>query len=147
MSTSATDFSVLFLANIMGKPIAIIGKAKEEILILKPKKAINQAVTVVPILAPIITPIDSTRLSNPALAKLTTITVVAEDDWINNVIKKPVNTPRKRFLVILLNIWRSLFPAAFCIPSLMIFIPKMKKPKAPSRFNDSNSPKSIFVFL
>ena len=81
-------------ANISGKPMAIIGKANVEILILNPKNAISQAVMVVPMLAPIITPMDSTRLSKPAFAKLTTITVVAEDDCTRHVIKKPVKTPK-----------------------------------------------------
>ena len=90
-----------------------IGRAKDDILILKPKNEINQAVTVVPIFAPIITPIDSISDNNPALAKLTTITVVAEEDWIKRVIRKPVKTPNTLFLVMLLKIWRSLFPAAF----------------------------------
>ena len=47
-------------------------------LTLKPNIVINQAVIVVPIFAPIITLIDSTSVSNPALEKLTTINVVAE---------------------------------------------------------------------
>ena len=38
------------------------------------------AVRVVPKLAPMITPIDSVRVNRPAFTKLTTITVVAEDD-------------------------------------------------------------------
>ena len=38
------------------------------------------AVTVVPILAPIITPIDWESVRSPAFTKLTTITVVAEED-------------------------------------------------------------------
>ena len=49
-----------------------------------------QAVTVVPILAPIMTLIDSASVSNPAFTKLTTITVVAEEDWIRAVINTPV---------------------------------------------------------
>ena len=47
---------------------------------LKPKAEMIQAVTVVPILAPIITPMDCDKLSKPALTKLTTITVVADED-------------------------------------------------------------------
>ena len=47
---------------------------------LKPSHATSQAVTVVPILAPIITPIACESVSSPAFTKLTTITVVADDD-------------------------------------------------------------------
>ena len=47
---------------------------------LKPISDTIHAVTVVPILAPIITEIDSANVNNPAFTKLTTITVVADDD-------------------------------------------------------------------
>ena len=70
------------------------------ILNLNPSIAISQPVRVVPILAPIIIPIDWVRESNPALTKLTTITVVAEDDWTKHVVIKPVNTPENLFCVI-----------------------------------------------
>ena len=58
----------------------IAGSAILLILNLKPRIATNHPVIVVPIFAPIIMPIDSVRVSNPALTKLTTITVVAEED-------------------------------------------------------------------
>lgn len=58
----------------------IIGMAKAEIFTLKPRILINHAVVVVPMLAPKITPNDWDKLSRPALANPTTITVVAEDD-------------------------------------------------------------------
>ena len=103
--------------------MAMISKAKADIFTLKPIKEMIQAVTVVPILAPIITPIDSVRLSNPALTKLTTITVVAEDDCTKAVSKNPVNTPFKRLEVMELNICLILDPATFWMPSLITFIP------------------------
>jgi hypothetical protein len=57
-------------------------KGKEMALMenLNPKSDINQAVNVVPILAPIITPTDWVKEIRPALTKLTSITVVAELD-------------------------------------------------------------------
>ena len=55
---------------------------------------------VVPILAPIITPADSTKVSSPAFTKLTVITVVAEEDCTIAVIKNPVITPKYLFDVI-----------------------------------------------
>ena len=80
---------------------------------LKPNAEIIQAVTVVPMLAPIITPMDCERVSSPAFTKLTTITVVAEDDWISAVISTPVKTPVTRLVVIAVKILRSLSPANF----------------------------------
>ena len=46
-------------------------------------------VIVVPILAPIITPIACDSLIIPEFTKPTTITVVADDDWITAVTKAP----------------------------------------------------------
>jgi hypothetical protein len=47
---------------------------------LNPKNEMIQAVIVVPILAPIITVTDCNKFNKPAFTKLTTITVVAEED-------------------------------------------------------------------
>ena len=66
--------------KVIKKPIPKIGIAKAEILKLKPKSETIQAVIVVPILAPKITPTDCARVKSPALIKDTTITVVAPDD-------------------------------------------------------------------
>lgn len=49
-------------------------------LTLNPRMAINHAVMVVPILAPIITPTDYVKVSNEAFTKLTAINVVADED-------------------------------------------------------------------
>jgi len=94
-------------------PKAKRGRAKAAMSTLKPNAEIIQAVTVVPILAPIITPIDCDRVSNPALTKLTTITVVAEEDWISAVISTPVRTPVTRLVVIAVKIFRKRSPANF----------------------------------
>lgn len=61
---------------------------------------IIQAVTVVPMLAPIITEIACPKVSNPAFTKLTVITVVAVEDCTEAVTNVPVNSPVKRFVVI-----------------------------------------------
>jgi hypothetical protein len=45
-----------------------------------PMEAMIQPVKVVPRFAPIITPIDSIKVNSCALTKLTTITVVADED-------------------------------------------------------------------
>jgi hypothetical protein len=76
---------------------------------------------------------DSANVSSPAFTKLTTITVVADDDWIMEVTKAPVRIPETLVEVIPFNILRNCSPAIFCNPSLMIFMPKMKTPNAPNR--------------
>ena len=45
--------------------------------------------------------------------KLTTITVVAEEDWISAVISTPVRTPVTRLVVIAVKIFRKRSPANF----------------------------------
>lgn len=77
---------------------------------LNPRAEINHAVTVVPILAPIMTPMDWVRVSRPAFTKLTTMTVVADDDWIRAVIKTPVRTPVTLLVVMAVRILRKLSP-------------------------------------
>src|SRR6056297_2559731 len=136
---SPQNLFFLVFENSKGKLIPINGREITLISTLKPNSDISQAVTVVPILAPIITPIDSDKANNPALTKLTTITVVAEDDWIRVVIKKPVKTPFTGFEVILAKILRILSPATFCSASLISFIPYKKKPKEPMSVKKSNN--------
>ena len=82
----------------MKNPIAISGNASAVVL-----KATICAVTVVPTLAPNITPTDCTRVMMPALTKPTTSTVVTEDDWITAVTMAPVTAPRTGFPVSLAN--------------------------------------------
>mgnify|MGYP007028160160 CR=1 FL=1 len=120
---SPMDLRLLLPEKISGRAMARSGRANAAMSTLNPKIEIIQAVTVVPILAPIITLMDSARVSSPALTKLTTITVVAEEDWIRAVISTPVKTPVTRLVVIAVKILRSLSPATFCKPSLIIFIP------------------------
>lgn len=97
-------------------PKARRGRAKAAMSTLKPKAEIIHAVTVVPILAPIMTPMDCESVNNPALTKLTTITVVAEEDCTSAVISTPVNIPVTLLVVIAVNIFRSLSPANFLKP-------------------------------
>ena len=87
------------LENSKGRHKPIMGKDISAMLTLNPRIEINQAVTVVPTFAPMITPMDSTRLKSPAFTKLTTITVVAELLWIIAVIRIPVITPFTRLEV------------------------------------------------
>lgn len=59
-----------------------------------------QAVTVVPIFAPIMTPIALARAIRPAFTKLTSINVVAVEDWTRAVTTIPVRTHLNLFEVI-----------------------------------------------
>lgn len=82
-----------------------------------------QAVTVVPILAPIMTPIAFASDSNPAFTKLTIIRVVAVEDCTSAVMTKPVITLLNAVEVIEAIKERSLSPAIFCRPPLIRDIP------------------------
>ena len=73
-------------------PIPTSGIANAEILNEKPKNETIQAVTVVPMFAPKIIPIACVKDKICAFTKLTTITVVALDDWIIPVTTSPVRT-------------------------------------------------------
>ena len=67
-------------------------------------------------IAPRITPIAWINSIKPALTKLTTITVVADDDWMMTVMMTPVMIEMNRFFVIMLRIAFIRFPADFCNP-------------------------------
>ena len=110
---SPMDLRLLLPEKMSGRAMARSGRAKAAMSTLNPKIEMIQAVTVVPILAPIITLMDSASVSNPAFTKLTTITVVAEEDWIRAVINTPVRTPVTRLVVIAVRILRNLSPATF----------------------------------
>ena len=88
------------------------GYTKSVILNEKPADII-QAVSVVPILAPIITEIAWARVSSPALTNETVITVVAVLDCTLAVTSIPVNIPVKRLVVMAPKTWRSCGPAIF----------------------------------
>ncbi len=122
---------MLFFEKNNGKLIPIKGNDKKLRLTLNPSNAIIQAVMVVPIFAPIITPTDAISESRPAFTKLTIITVVADEDCIVVVTKIPVKTPFIRLLVIAARICLILLPATFCKASLMSFIPYKNSPNAP----------------
>ena len=92
-------------------------------LTLKPINEMIHAVTVVPILAPMITPIACRSVISPALTKLTTMTVVALLDWMSAVTPTPVNMPIKRLRVMAPRMLRMWSPASFSSPSDMIFMP------------------------
>ena len=106
----------------IGRPIPITGRATFERENF-PTRAMIHAVRVVPRFAPMITPMDSTRVSRPALTKLTTMTVVADEDCMSPVVTTPVITPETRLLVMVAMIFRIRSPAVRWMPSDITFIP------------------------
>ena len=96
-----------------------------------PSRVIIQAVAVVPMLAPMMTATAPPSDINPALTKPTTITVVADDDWMTAVTAVPVRMPLSGLSVILPKMVRIRLPAAFCSPSLIIFMANKKMASAP----------------
>ena len=121
-------------------PSSIIGTASNEMSALKPSHDTIHAVTVVPMLAPMITPMACVNVSSPALTKLTTITVVADEDCITVVMPRPVSTPLRGFDVMADKKLRSLSPAAFCSPELIRFIPYRNIPNAPNSVKTCSIP-------
>ena len=136
---SPIERRLLLPEKISGMAIPLRGRAKMLISTANPRNEIIHTVIVVPMFAPIITEMACVRESRPALTKLTTITVVAEDDCIRAVINKPVQTPAKRLVVMADKIVRILLPATFCNPSLIIFIPYKKSPREPTSFKKSKN--------
>ena len=82
------------------------GHTKSVILNEKPALMI-QAVSVVPILAPMMTEIAWARVRRPALTNDTVITVVAVEDCTAAVMSVPERMPVTRLVVIVPNTWRS----------------------------------------
>ena len=72
-----------------------------------------QAVTVVPMLAPMMTPMALARESRPAFTKLTSINVVAVEDWTRAVTTIPVRTRLNAVEVMAAMKDLSLSPAIF----------------------------------
>ncbi len=98
-TNSPKDFFWLLLEKARGTAKANKGKIRLFMSIWKPKTDMIHAVTVVPILAPIITDMACPKVSKPAFTKLTVITVVAVEDCTEAVTNVPVSSPVKRFVV------------------------------------------------
>ena len=120
-------FCVCFLQNIdITTPMIIhIGAIAETSM------AISIAVTVVPILAPMITPVACAKSIMPAFKKPISITVVADDDWITAVTSTPSKKPLNLFRVSFSRRTFILLPATWFNPSLIWRIPKRNRPSPP----------------
>ena len=114
-----------FLMLIATKAKNISGIAIVAMLQLPPPKlsANIQAVTVVPILAPMITAIALPSASRPAFTKLTIMSVVAVELCTMAVTTIPVRIHLKLLEVILAMNTRMRFPAIFCKPPLIRDMP------------------------
>ena len=86
-----------------------------------------QPVILVPILAPMMIPIACATFIIPEFTNPTTITGVAEDDWMIAVTTVPKRSPLIGVVVSLYNTSSSLFPATLFSPSPIRDIPKRNK--------------------
>ncbi len=123
IKNSPIDLLRLLLLKSRGMESPITGRTKADMFTLKPKRAIIHAVNVVPTFAPMITAMDCPSDIRPALTKLTTITVEADELCMRAVMRIPVSIPVNRLRVIAERIFLRRSPAAFCRPSLITFIP------------------------
>ena len=114
-----------FLVFMHRKATNIRGMAMALMLQLPPPKlrAKIQAVTVVPMLAPMMTAMALPRASRPAFTKLTISRVVAVELCTMAVTTIPVRMQVKWLEVILAMMARSRFPAIFCRPPLIRDMP------------------------
>ena len=87
--------------------------------------------TVVPMLAPIMTPMACVRVMSPASTKLTVMTVVALLLWMRTVTQAPTSTPMIGVLVSVPISCRNRSPAISCRASLISLMAKRKSPTPP----------------
>ena len=99
--------------------------------------AVICAVTVVPILAPMMTPIAWLSVMRAEETKPMTMTSVAEELCTKIVTAIPARIEVTLFLVALPSITFRLSPQAFLSPLDMIVIPYRKRPTPPSRMKIS----------
>ena len=92
-----------------------------------------QAVTVVPILEPIITPTACLSVMIPELTKPTTMTVVADEDWITAVTAKPNRNPFQTVPLIFARMVCSLPPAWRSSAFPMVSMSNRNSARPPSR--------------
>ena len=108
-----------------------------------PTRDNSQEVTVVPMLAPIMMPTAWVRFIIPELTKPTTITVVAEEDWITAVTSRPSSTAIIFFLVSFSRICSSRPPESITSPSPMADIPNKNSARPPIKLS---TPKISIAF-
>ena len=92
-----------------------------------------QAVSVVPTLEPMMTPTVWPSSMMPELTRPTSITVIAEEDWMAMVMPAPSSRLLKRLEVIFFSSCSSRPPASFSKPEDMTDIPYRKNASPPHR--------------
>ena len=95
------------------------------------------AVTVVPMFAPMMTPMACFRVITLELTKPTTITVVAEELWMTDVTPSPVRKPLNLLPVSLPSSTLRLPPARRSRPSPITCMPNRKRHSPPISVNTS----------
>ena len=146
-----TDWPIDFIRSLCEKmknrltAASSIGRLKPSALPPRPNRVIIHAVTVVPILAPMMTATAPANERSPALTKLTTITVVADELWMTAVTVMPVRMPLSGLPVKRLSTDRIREPAIFCRPSLISFMAKRNTASAPAKFKIINKISSVFI--
>ena len=109
------------------------------------ERQIIQPVMLVPIIAPMTTPIAWRTFIMPELTKPTTITDVAEDDWITAVTPVPSNIPFKGVLERRNRISSSLLPATFFRLSPMSAMPNRNSAMPPKSSSTFEIPKIAYL--
>ena len=135
-------FSFLLVIKIATPAMASTGEKEDGFKSCKkklepstPVRLRNHAVIVVPTLAPKITPTAWESFIIPEFTKPTTITVVAEEDWITAVTPAPRSTAISLLLVSFSKMISSLPPDAFFRPSPRTSIPYKKSASPPIRLS------------
>ena len=113
----------------------------------RPKSVMIHAVTVVPMLAPMMTATAPASDSRPALTNPTTITVVADELWMAAVTAVPVSIPLMGLPVICFSTARILLPAIFCRPSLMSFMAKRNTANAPAMLMMMKMMSAVVIYI
>ena len=103
----------------------------------RPASEMIQAVTVVPTLAPMMMPTAWVSFITPELTKPTTITVVADEDWMTAVTASPRKNPLTGLEVSRSKIVLSLLPAARSRPWPMTDMPNKNRDSPPSMVRKS----------
>ena len=122
---------------ISGEKVEGLSSVSQKLLLCMPISERSQAVTVVPTFAPMTTPMACRSCMMPELTKPTTMTVVADEDWMMAVTPAPSITALKGWLVRCSRIGFSLEPARFSNDSPMMCIPKRNMARPPIRLNKS----------
>ena len=89
------------------------------------------AVSVVPTCEPIIMPKVSSKARIPEFTSPTSITVIAEEDWMATVIPAPTENPKKSLPVTIFSVRSSPPPAICSRPPDITLIPKRKNVSPP----------------